>query len=80
MTVKSSDVLRLAAELAIDSYKGVLIKALREKGEDFLTNNWVKRLHRYVRLTSPGYGERASNNEVSMALCLAAAIAESEGD
>lgn len=69
---KSSEVLRLAAEYALIGNQPPLPEAARAlKYPSF--DPW------YIA-TDAGYGEAEWGEEECMALCLAAAIAESEGD
>lgn len=73
MTIKSSDVLRLAAELAfIGKADSPFIAYEKLKGNSFYVGD-------YLDFVGWRCSEECSEHEV-MALCLAAAIAESEGD
>jgi len=74
--VKSSEVLRLAAELALDPEEKF---ALTIAGQKFELRRYEQdRINEFI--WDVGYCHAAYGEESCMALCLAAAIAEDEGD
>ncbi|WP_343743354.1 hypothetical protein [Herbaspirillum huttiense] len=77
MSVKSSEVLRLAAEKALSSSWNAPLVA---SALDSLKAWNICQYAVYEFANMCGYGDTTDKEQSCMALCLAAAIAESEGD